>query len=443
MEISRKLLWKLCLSIGLGTVMLVYLVAHISDLVERQMSMVSTADRAEMRAWGDRAELLMTTGQPGELSAWLQTLQRQENTYIAVVQVREQVLAEGEVEVADRLSRVGRGLDWPIHLHHDNPRIEVPFSDGETFLVVRLPDRMLPGRWWPTAHRALHVVVPLLLMLLLSALLYRHLMRPLQQLEQATRRFSAGEYDTRVRPLLGRRRDELALLAETFDRMASRTGRLIRTQRQLIGDLSHELRTPLARLELSLDEAGDRDALHKRVRKETSAMRRLVEDTLTLAWLENEAPCLQTEAVDLTLLLEAICEDARFEYPDRTLELHLPETLQLTRSNERALSQALENIIRNALRHTPAGGCVSVTAQLLQKSCVVSVQDQGPGVPEDSLRKIFLPFFRLDKARERNAGGFGLGLALANRQIAAVGGRLSARNHPESGLSMEIELPAV
>ncbi len=439
---SRRLYWKLCLSFGLAAVLLVTLVGMAGDWVERQMSLLDPADQQEMQQWANRAEALSGTGDTVLREQWLQALQQQENTLITVVRVEEHWLTAG-LETPFTLNRIGRGLDWPVHLHHDTPIIQIPFTDGVTSLAVRLPARMLPGRWWPYTHRLLQVVPPVLLMLLLCALFYRHLMRPLRQLQQATRRFDAGDYDVRVYNPSGRRMDELDELAQTFDRMADHIGGLIRTQRHLIHDLSHELRTPLTRLELALDDDMTADQLRERGRKEAQAMRQLVEDTLLLAALEHDAQPVLTQPVDLSLLMEVIADDARYEYPDRQLTLQLADGLEQVPADERALSQALENIIRNALRHTPAGQVVSVSAQPLNGGYQVSVQDQGPGVPQAQLANIFLPFFRLDRSRNRDGGGAGLGLALAQRQIQGAGGTLSAQNPDRGGLVMRLWLPGL
>ncbi|MCV6588917.1 MAG: sensor histidine kinase [Marinobacterium sp.] len=451
---SRRLFWKFCASFGLTAVVLVYLVGISSTWVEHQMSLLAAADRAEMRRWGQQAEQLLVAGDRQVLQQWLDQLQQREQTLVAVVRVEEQWLTSG-LEEERQLSRIGRSLDWAIHLHHTGrPIMQVPFSDGIHSLAVRLPERMLPGQWWPWTSRALQILPPLLLMLLLSALFYRHLMRPLRQLQLATRRFNAGDYDVRAGASLGRRQDELAELAHTFDGMADHIGGLIRTQRHLIRDLSHELRTPLTRLELALDDQLDDNQLRQRGRKEAAVMRQLVEDTLMLAALErgDTGQMPESESVDLTLLLEAISEDARYEFQDRQLRLQLSEQHILPQGNERALSQALENIIRNALRHTPPGTEVVITEkqiftdkptaeQMLSAGCLLQIRDNGPGVPEEHLDDIFQPFFRIDRARSRAAGGSGLGLALARRQLESQGGTVQAFNHPEGGLVMVVWLP--
>lgn len=445
---NLKLFWKLCMAVVLGSTALVYLVSSSSSYVEGQLSLVAPEHKVRMKGYQAQADKLVQSGNPRALETWVQQVRAQENTFVAVVHIRSQVLAGAEPSASGvQLSepRLGRRLDWPIHLHHnDNPHFDLPLSEPGTSLIFQLPDYMMPGRYWPLIHDLLHFGVPLMLMLLLCVAIYRHVMRPLQQLERATQHFADGELAVRLTPQMRGRSDELGRLAVTFDTMATQVGGLIQTQRHLINDLSHELRTPLQRIELCLVSEGagqDVSPSMVRLQREVFQMRRLVEDTLTLAWLQNESPCLRLEAVDLSALLDAIAEDCRFEYPDRTLRLEMPDELVLNRSSERALNLSLENLIRNALRHTPVGGDVLVSVTVVEGQCVISVSDQGPGVPDDLLEMIFKPFFRVDKSRDREAGGFGLGLALARRQIEGMDGHITAKNCAEGGLCLRVSLP--
>jgi two-component system, OmpR family, sensor histidine kinase PfeS len=269
-------------------------------------------------------------------------------------------------------------------------------------------------------------------------------MNPLRQLELATRQFTEGNLGVRVRTLLGNRNDELAALADTFDQMAERTGDLILTQRRLIADLSHELRTPLTRIDMAVscvEEGIDTQHFLPRIRHECRIMRGLVEDTLTLAWLENEKPSLDHESLDLTDLLDSILDDARYEYPDHHLQVHLPDRAELTGSSHRALAQAIENVIRNACNHTPAGGTITISLRREENGYRLVVDDEGPGVPPEHLELIFKPFFRSSVARDEKPTGHGLGLALARRQMEAAGGWIKAGNRGEGGLRMLLWFP--
>ncbi len=135
-----------------------------------------------------------------------------------------------------------------------------------------------------------------------------------------------------------------------------------------------------------------------------------------------------------------IIDDARFEFFDRRIQACLPDVAPIEGSNNRVLGQAIENVVRNALRYTPQGGQIDVELTKFQGHFQLTIADQGPGVPDDCLENIFQPFFRVEKERGKDSGGFGLGLALAKRQIEAMSGSISAANQPQGGLLITIIL---
>lgn len=438
---NRRLFWKLCIVIAVGSVGLFWIIARVAWQTEERMSFIDAEHQRTLRHYGEQAESLYRGGDHQALQRWLNTLQQQEQTWAAVVQAEVRPLAG---ELSPRFLEgfgLGRDVSWKIHLYFaENPIMDIPFSDRSASFLIQLPQRMRPGLNWHYAKLLLQLVVPLVLLLIVCLVLYRHLMQPLRRLEQATRQFSDGRYDVRVRSLLGSRNDELASLADTFDAMAERTGQLIIDQRQRLADMSHELRTPLTRIEMAVSlaaQGADSRVLLERIRDDCSGMRQLVEDALTLSWLENERPQLRDETLDLTELLDSILDDARFEYPDRHLLAHLPGQAVLAGSSHRALGQAIENVVRNALDHTPTGGVVEVDLRADEQAWQLQIRDQGPGVDEQWLERIFQPFFRVGSER----AGYGLGLALAQRQIRATGGSIRASNREGGGLQMTIRLP--
>lgn len=443
---NRPLFWKLCATVALGTLLLFWTVSFLGAETEQKMSFIAEQHQQTIESWGRTAERLYQTGDEQALANWLEELQARENTWAAVVRSDLEPLAGSRL--TDRFQegfRLGRSVEWKIHLYFpENPIMEVTFADPAVHFLVLLPDRMRPGTYLPQVKLMLKVALPLAVLVILCLVIYRHLMTPLRQLEVATRQFTEGNLGVRVKALLGNRNDELAALAGTFDRMAERTGKLILTQRRLIADLSHELRTPLARVEMAIScvqEGIDTQRLLPRIQRECGLMRNLVEDTLTLAWLENETPSLSGETLDLTDLLDSILEDARYEFPDHRLTTDLPESAPLAGSSHRALAQAIENVVRNACHYTPAGGTVRVTLRAGEGGYTLEVVDQGPGVPPEQLELIFRPFFRSSTARDSKPTGYGLGLALARRQVEATGGWIRAENRAAGGLLMCLWLP--
>ena len=286
--------------------------------------------------------------------------------------------------------------------------------------------------------------------LLFSAALAWYLARPIQSLQSGFRRFAAGELETRLQPEMGRRRDEIADLARDFDQMAARLQQLVATRDQLLHDVSHELRSPLARLQVAIDLARQNpDRLHttlERVDAESRRLDDLVGELLTLSRVESGAPAFD-DYFDLGELLRKIVEDARFEAQASQVSIvaNLAETEPVVRGNAELMRRALENIIRNALRHSPAGEVISVDLISDKNSGAVEVRvaDQGSGAPAEALERMFEPFVRLPNCGPHSvpSGGFGLGLAIARRSVVAHGGTIRAENTLPRGLRVVIRLP--
>ncbi|RCV91964.1 sensor histidine kinase [Billgrantia montanilacus] len=444
---SRPLFWKLCGPLALGTLVLVWVVTFLGSETEQKMSYIAEHHQQTLKQWGKTAERLYRAGDEQALAAWLEELQAHEDTWAAVVRSDVQPLAGSSLSARFHEGfRLGRNVEWKMHLYFpENPIMDVTFSDGHTHFLVTLPQRMRPGQYLHQASFFLKVALPLGVLVLLTLVIYRLLMEPLRQLELATRAFSEGNLGVRVRALLGNRNDELTALAETFDRMAERTGERILTQRQLIADLSHELRTPLTRIDMAVscvEEGIDTQHFLPRIHRECRLMRSLVEDTLTLAWLENENPRLDQECLDLTDLLDSVLEDVRYEYTDHCFSAEWPAQAEISGSSHRALAQAVENVIRNACHYTPLGGKIRVCLRSYEAGYLLCVDDEGPGVPADQLELIFTPFFRTSRARNDRPDGHGLGLALARRQVEATGGWIRAENLPSGSLRVSLWLPA-
>ncbi|MGH8144213.1 MAG: ATP-binding protein, partial [Steroidobacteraceae bacterium] len=293
-------------------------------------------------------------------------------------------------------------------------------------------------------------VVILTATLLVSAfvcfLLARYLSDPVRHLRAATRSIADGDLRVRVSSMVGRRRDELALLAVDFDAMAERLRSLLESQRQLLRDVSHELRSPLARLQIALGLArrphANLEQEFDRIEQETQRLDELIGEILSLSRLEDPSRELICEPVNLEELLDTLVENARIEAEPRwvRVELHNPQPLTVAGDRE-LLFRALENVVRNAVIYSPHGSVVTLSYQQQGRQVVIDVTDQGPGVPPDLVERIFEPFFRVGKARDRASGGYGIGLAITARVAALHGGTVRARNVSSGGLQVEITLP--
>lgn len=284
---------------------------------------------------------------------------------------------------------------------------------------------------------------------LIAWLLARSLSAPLTTLRRATQRFAAGDLGTRVRDKI-RGRDEIGALAADFDRMAERIEALVEGRQRLLRDISHELRSPLARLAIALELARQKAGAAaapalERMEREAERLNELIGELLSLSRIEA-APPLDPQAVRLDELLSDIAADADFEARNRQCRVELAPAPPLSLQGQgELLRRAVENVVRNAIRHTRPGSTVSLslepTATASGPQAVIRVRDQGPGVPEAMLEQLFLPFFRIEEARDRQSGGSGLGLAITQRAVQLHGGTVQARNHPQGGLVVELTLP--
>lgn len=298
--------------------------------------------------------------------------------------------------------------------------------------------------WTPRQGRGLwdillRQVLPTCLALLFGVLLYRVLISPLVILRRQANALSAGDLAARVGPQVTHRRDELGELARAFDHMAERLENTVVLQRRLLRDLSHELRTPLSRLRVAGEREPDPNALRQRLEREVQGMERLIGSTLELVWLDTERPAMPVEAVEMEPLWDLLREDACFEsgWPRERLPCELPADCWVL-GNLNGLAQALENILRNAIRHSPEHGVVRLTGALEGDFWHLCIQDQGSGIEPDKLEQIFLPFTRLNAARP-GGDGYGLGLSIARSIVQLQGGQLWAQN-TTPGLCLHLRL---
>lgn len=292
------------------------------------------------------------------------------------------------------------------------------------------------------------LVATLLASLVFAALLAWYFSKPIRSLRSAFEAVAGGDLAVRLGPSMGQRRDELADLGRNFDRMASHLGALIDGQRRLLHDVSHELRSPLARLQAAIGLARQQpeklESSLQRIERESVRMDSLVGELLTLSRLEAGVMGGAQEDIELGELLAEIVADARFEAEAGGRGVEFPGCGEIhVRGRAELLHRALENVLRNALRHTPEGGKVAleVHADAGGNSLRLAILDQGPGVAEKELDSIFEPFFRGGGAQSTD--GHGLGLAIARRVVEAHGGSVRASNRTGGGLRVEIVLPLV
>lgn len=310
------------------------------------------------------------------------------------------------------------------------------------------------GRFPPAAAGEMHprppplvpILVGILASLGASALLAWHLSKPIRVMRRAFDAISEGRLDTRVGPLMGRRRDEVADLGKDFDHMAQHLQALVGSQRRLLHDVSHELRSPLARLQaaigLARQDPGKMDSTLERIERESMRLDGLVGELLTLSRLEAGTGGAALATVDLMELAETIAADARFEARADQRDVDFSGTGEaIAQVRVELVYRAFENVIRNAVKYTRVNSTIEVAASIGQAGdrFHLVVADRGPGVPEGDLDAIFEPFYRGENGQ--SATGFGLGLAIARRAVEVHGGQVRARNRAGGGLVVEMAVP--
>ncbi len=282
---------------------------------------------------------------------------------------------------------------------------------------------------------------------LMCLVIAHYLSKPIERLRKATNELARGNLDIRVGATIGKRRDEIADLVRDFDSMAGELRNQIQSERNLLSGVSHELRSPIARMRLALALARsadqpEREEMLDRIEQDTIQLDSMLERILTVARLENGQYKPKLESLSLNEVVEEVLDDARFEATatDATITYNDDAIVSLN-GDPGLLRSAIENVVRNALFYSGQKGHIAVRLRMENGQAVLTVRDNGQGVPEDALPLLFKPFYRVDGSRVTSTGGMGLGLAIARNALAAHGGCVTARNVSPHGLEVELKLP--
>ncbi len=382
-----------------------------------------------------------------ELPAWIGQLERRLGLRVLVFDRQGEEIFGAETLPGAMAALRKLGGQRRRALHREGGMIlfaqEFNRPDGERLAaVVALPPAS------PFMHALRHFLwLRLLLAVVITGLISfavsRYLTRPLQALRLAARRLAAGELDARIdAPPAGG--DETAQLARDFNAMAERLQQQIQGQKRLLYDISHELRSPLARLRvaLALAERNPGSAAEQlaRIEREAGRLDELIGQLLEIP----RHDIALADCVDLVALLSGLCADADYEAraDGKRVLFHTALRRAPQRAHADLLRRAFENVIRNAVHHSPRQSRVDVSLAGAGQGFAVEVCDRGEGLPAELLERVFEPFYRVDDARSRETGGFGLGLSIARQAVLRHGGRIRARPRAEGGgLCVAIALP--
>jgi two-component system OmpR family sensor kinase len=471
----KTLFWRIFVSFWLAMVLiLTAAVAVTATVAWYRIAMLSSINPGEMV---EGAHAALTDGGMPQLKAWLADISSTHtdlDIYIVDAAGNDILQRQLPEHVAQWLALDGRpglasagsgnmgywpyGYDWApggVTVSHQprfnrshllaNPKIVAADGTAYTLLVAWF------GATPIDVLGADGITIPLVLIALaISAVvcwwLARYISQPVIKLQTIARTLALGNLESRVDEPFCRRRDELGILAQDFNEMATRLRSQITSKEMLLRDISHELRSPLTRLRVALSLAqrgdGNLDIQLERIERDIERLDALIGQTLQLSRLSSAGPTFPREDIDLGQLVNEVVEDAHFEASaaGKHLERSLLPGLRAY-GNFELLRRAVDNILRNAIRFAPAGSTIEISTRSALGEPIIAVRDHGPGVPEFDLERIFEAFYRVAQARDPDSGGIGLGLAIAARIMALHCGDTKARNAIGGGLIVELRFP--
>jgi len=338
--------------------------------------------------------------------------------------------------------------DEPINLRRARPLPQLVSVSGDTYTFFAMPSRVPDAILGRADARLLLLMFALLASGLMSYALASAISRPVRKLRDATVALADGDLNVRVADAIGERRDEVGMLGREFDSMAEKLQRAAQQQTELSRNISHELRSPLARMrvavELAKRKAGKLPEFD-RLDVEAERLDSLIGQILSYTKLDV-TPHQDAEIVRLDGLISDVVENVNYECKAEGI-VGVSVTfdtvaIAMMRGHPGALVSAIENILRNAVRHSPPNSEVTIRLSQEDNEATIEVADQGCGVDQDDLPRLFEPFFRTRKSAESERDhGTGLGLAIAARAVRMNGGRIEAQNNLAGGLIVRIYLP--
>jgi len=316
---------------------------------------------------------------------------------------------------------------------------------GNTFIVYTRADIGTLNN--NLSQMMVHLITMVLIAVVLTAILWFFLANtitnPIVTMIERAKAMAEGELSQEI-PVHGR--DEIGQLAYNFNHMARELNQLDTMRKEFVANVSHELRTPLTSirtytetlLEGALDEPEIATKFLKIVDDEANRMSLLVSDLLELSRLDSARTKLDQDVVDLVGLLRLTIRQSQIlaEQKNQTIAFDNPEEACFILANSPRVNQVISNILSNAIKYSPEDTTIHVNVETTDKEHRVFIRDEGPGIPEESLSRIFERFYRVDKGRSRSMGGTGLGLAIAKEIIEEHGGNIYATSTPGEGTTM-------
>ena len=307
----------------------------------------------------------------------------------------------------------------------------VPGPGGGTFLF------QWEFGWAAGVHNEIFAaLLGLIVLFVLGAhLATRYHLRPIRSLRRGVERLGAGDFGVQI-PVRGD--DELASLAEAFNAMIRRLGDMVKARDQLLIDVSHELRSPLTRMKLALEFIPDGEK-KDRLRADVAEMGTMIAELLEIERLKNDHGRIRPAAGDLAGLLNDVTAEFAGRRPG--LRMRSAGAAVFVPMDPERIRIVLKNIVENALKYSPPDGPpVEIRLEATEESVRILIKDEGPGIPEGEIARVFDPFYRVDPSRSKATGGYGLGLAMCRKIMDAHGGSIDIHNNPGRGVTVVLTL---
>lgn len=407
--------------------------------------------KAEMLDLAYQANVLIEEGDMDELADWGNA----QEYYLFVIDKDNQPITHRHMHPHFEFKlQYLRTLDHQLSDRVSKPIFGLPLNNGNT-LVIQLPHQFHPAKSFaPYSYliKALIALIALIVLTLFSIIMAKSLQQPLDRLREASRRLAQGDFSVSVVSELDSTTREFNELAHDFDHMTFEIKSLAEKQRRLIRDVSHELRTPLARQNLALhllrSKVDDKSVgLLDRLESETEEMNKLVGEILEFSRLETSRYDPKLSLMHLehycSMLIAQMQNDLK---PNQTLVGDLETPTSMVNVDERLLLRVIGNLVGNAIKYAGENAHIVVTTYELladRRYSVVSVEDDGDGIPDNQISGIFDPFTRIESARDKQSGGYGLGLAIVKEAVGVMNGYVTAENRESGGLRVNLMFPAI
>lgn len=352
-------------------------------------------------------------------------------------------------ELEDKVTEI-LAYDEPV-LFRAGPRwvigpVHADWMADEHSLFLGLSHKMTRNLHWQKLIRNTPLLLAgiLLVLAFMSYLVARQIARPLESLRHTAEQLASGDFKAAVEDNLLNRKDEIGSLSRAASQMGQTIDQALDAHKRLLSDVSHELRSPLTRLSLANTLMSKRQGCapeNARIDREVAELNGMIEQLLSLSRMQLSAE-QEREPVDIRPALTRCVSDAEFSFPELSIEFKdmTCESLQpWAKGRDELLCRAVQNVLNNAARYCKKH--IQVLLKEQGESWLIRIEDDGPGVPEDELDKLFVPFYRPEFSRQRDKGGTGLGLAIVEQAIQFHGGHVAAERSDQGGLAILMELP--